>query len=210
MEFLSSSIAAFLLTFLGMMLLIGEMLVKLRGFSGLLGFGFILLYFGTHLTTFNLVIMSSLYLVALLLIIIDGKVLNDGTLSFIGLTMMLVIIGLTTPSWITGIYGVIGVILGTLCSFLFLKVFPKRNMWDRITLFDRLSTEAGYNSINNKYEQLKNKQGVALTDLRPVGTIRIDNEEFSAVSNGKWIPRNKKIVVNHVDGTKILVDEVEN
>jgi membrane-bound ClpP family serine protease len=208
--FLSTGIAAFILTFLGMMLLIGEMLVRLKGFAGVLGFGFILLYFGTHLSSVNFIIVTSVFILGIVLIFIDGKIVNDGTLSVIGIILMLIVVGLTTSSWLTGLYGIIGVILGTATSFLFLKVFPKRKMWDKIALVDRLTNEAGYNSINESYVKLLHKEGVALTDLRPAGTIRIEERDYSAISNGKWISKNETIQVMQVDGTKILVETVEN
>ncbi|MRG86608.1 nodulation protein NfeD [Salinibacillus xinjiangensis] len=192
-----------------MMLLIGEFLVKLRGVSGALGFGFLFLYFATYLSPANLLIASAFYLLAIALLIIDGKILNDGTLSVIGVILMLFIVGSVTSSWLTGLYGVIGVILGIMCSFLFLKVFPKRNMWDKITLFDRLTKEAGYNSMNESYQELIHQKGIAVTDLRPTGTIKIGEREYSAISNGKWVGSGEKIVVTHADGTKIMVDVVE-
>ncbi|WP_234998336.1 NfeD family protein [Salirhabdus sp. Marseille-P4669] len=207
---LESSLAAFILTFLGMMFLLGEFMVKLKGISGILGFGFILLFFSAHLSSFNLLIVVSIFVFAIILIIIDGKLLNDGTLSVIAIILMLLVVGLTTSNWVTGMYAVIGVILGTFASFLFLKIFPKRNMWDRMALMDRLTNEGGYSSLNKEYKELINKVGVALTDLRPVGTIRINGKDYSAISNGIWIKKNESIKVVQVDGTKILVEIVEN
>ncbi|SET63105.1 NfeD-like C-terminal, partner-binding [Salinibacillus kushneri] len=204
--FLSSSFAALMLTFLGFMLLMGEMFVKLRGVSGVLGFGFILLYFQAHLESINILLVAFMFILAIMLIIIDGNITNDGTLSVIAILMMIMIVGLIPSNWVTGGYGITGLILGTCCSFLFLKVFPSRNMWDKITLFDRLTDEAGYNVMNESYEKLIGKKGKTVTELRPAGTIRIGEEEYSAVSDGKWIDRQTRIVVTHVDGTKIMVD----
>ncbi|TCT26987.1 NfeD-like partner-binding protein [Melghiribacillus thermohalophilus] len=206
--FLESITAAFILTFLGMLFLIGELLVKMRGLAGLLGMGFIALYFSAHLSNTSFFLMITLFLVALSLIVIDGKILNDGTLSFIGVGLMILAIGLSAPNWVNGLYAVTGIILGMLSSFLFLKVFPKRKMWDKVTLLDRLTSESGYNSMNKQYQSLINKNGVALTDLRPSGTVRVDDQDYSAVANGKWIEKGSEITVTYVDGTKIVVEEV--
>lgn len=187
--------------------LIGEILVNMRGIFGLLGIGFITVYFNVYLETGSLMLMLIIYFVGLLLIIVDGKLLNDGTFATIGLACMLTSVALPAPNFTAGLYAVLGVLLGGALSFLFLKVFKRRDMWSKLTLRDQLTTEAGYNSMNMDYEQLLNKEGVTLTDLRPVGVIRIHGKDYSGVSNGQWITKNSKIVVKQVDGTKILVEK---
>lgn len=186
--------------------LIGEVLVNMRGIFALLGIGFITVYFGAYVETGSFIIMLIIYFVGLLLIIIDGKLLNDGTLATIGLACMLTAVALPAPNLASGLYAVLGVLLGGGASFFFLKVFKRRDMWNKLTLTDQLTKEAGYNSMNQSYEQLLNKVGVTLNDLRPVGTIRIEQKDYSAVSNGQWISKDTKVKVIQVDGTKILVE----
>ncbi|WP_421904172.1 NfeD family protein [Oceanobacillus halophilus] len=196
-----------IITGLGTLFLIGEVLVNAKGVFGILGIGFISVYFGAYATeTSSLILMLILYFIGLLLIIIDGKVINDGTLATIGLAIMLFSVALVAPSFSAGLYSVLGVIFGAAGSLIFLKVFKKRNMWNKLTLKDQLTSEAGYNSINADYEKLKGESGITMTDLRPVGTIKINNKDYSAVSNGQWIEKNTEIRVVQVDGTKILVE----
>src|SRR5690625_3193904 len=90
MDIFSSDWIGFILTGLGTLFLIGEMLVNMRGFFGLLGIGFIVIYFTAYLEPGSFMIMLIIYLIGLLLIIIDGKLINDGTLGIIGLVLMLV------------------------------------------------------------------------------------------------------------------------
>src|SRR5690625_4394139 len=63
------------------MFLIGEILVNMRGFFALLGIGFITVYFSVYVETNSLMMMLLIYFVGLILIVIDGKLLNDGTLA---------------------------------------------------------------------------------------------------------------------------------
>lgn len=206
MDVFSLNWIGFIITGLGTLFLIGEMLVNMRGFFGLMGLGFITVYFAAYLEPGSFIIMLIIYFVGLLLIIIDGKLLNDGTLATIGLACMLTAVALTAPNLTAGLYSVIGVLLGGFSSFFFLKVFKRRDMWSKITLDDQLTKEAGYNSMNEDYKDLISKEGMAASDMRPVGTIRIDNKNYSAVSNGQWISKDSAITVVHVDGTKILVE----
>lgn len=201
----------FVLTGIGSLFLIGEVLVNARGIFGLLGIGFITIYFGAYVVEASFfIIMLILYFLGLILIIIDGKILNDGTLATIGVAIMLVSVALVAPSFTSGLYAVLGVILGTAGSFLFLKVFKKREMWTKIALKDQLTSEAGYNSLNKEYEKLLGQSGITKTDLRPVGTIEVNKKDYSAVSNGQWIEKNTHIQVIQVDGTKILVEKIKS
>jgi membrane-bound ClpP family serine protease len=200
---------ALVITGLGTLFLIGEVLVNMRGFFALLGIGFITVYFTAYVETGSFILMLIIYFVGLLLIVIDGKLLNDGTLATLGLTSMLVSVALAAPDLTSGLYAVLGVLIGGGASFLFLKVFKRRNMWDKITLRFQLTKEAGYNSMNETYEQLVSQEGITLNDLRPVGTIRINNKDYSAISNGQWIEKNTDIKVVQVDGTKILVEKIK-
>ncbi|MBO1003509.1 NfeD family protein [Pseudogracilibacillus auburnensis] len=207
---LDTSWIGFVIVGLGTLFLIGEILVNMRGLFALLGISFIVLYFYINIvdpSTF--VIMLIIYFVGLLLILIDGKIINDGTLGTLGLAGMTFSVVLAAPNFFAGLYAFIGVILGAALSFTFLKVFKRRNMWSKITLKDRLTKEAGYSSLNEEYIQLIGKEGVTLTDLRPVGTIEIDKKEYSAISNAQWIKKGTKIQITDVDGTRILVKELE-
>ncbi|MYL47944.1 nodulation protein NfeD [Halobacillus litoralis] len=199
---------ALFITFLGTMFLIGELLVNMRGVFAIIGFGFITVYFSGYLETEMFIVMMLVYFLGIILMIIDGKLLNDGTLAVIGAVTMVIAVGFSAPNWVAGLYSVIGVILGGAASLLFLKVFKHRKMWSKMALNDQLSSEMGYNSMNEKYQYLLDQQGKALTDMRPVGTIKIDDEEYSAVSNGQWITGGDEIKVVKVDGTKILVKKL--
>ncbi|MBA2173579.1 nodulation protein NfeD [Halobacillus locisalis] len=192
------------------MFLIGELLVNMRGFFGLIGFGFITVYFSSYLSTDMFIIMMLVYFLGIALIVIDGKIVNDGTLAMIGGATTIIAVGLSAPTWVSGLYSVIGVILGGAASLLFLKVFKRREMWTKITLVDQLSSEMGYNSMKETYQSLVGEEGEALTDMRPVGTIVIAGEEYSAVSNGQWISKGDQIHVVSVDGTKILVKKTQD
>ncbi|MEC5422241.1 NfeD family protein [Virgibacillus sp. C22-A2] len=208
MDIFSLEWIGFVITGLGTLFLIGEVLVNMRGFFALLGIGFITVYFSVYLETGSFMIMLIIYFVGLLLIIIDGKLLNDGTLATLGVASMLAAVALPAPSLFAGMYAVVGVLLGGGASFFFLKVFKRREMWTKITLKDQLTSEAGYNSMNKTYGKLVNKEGVTRSDLRPVGTIRVDNTDYSAISNGQWIAKDSRVKIVQVDGTKILVEKI--
>ncbi len=209
MDILTLNWMPLVITGLGTLFLIGEILVNMRGFFGLLGIGFIVIYMSVNLDPSSFATMLIIYFVGLLLIIIDGKLLNDGTLATLGTASMLVSVAIAAPNFTAGLYAVLGVLIGGGASFLFLKVFKKRNMWNRLTLKDRLTEEAGYSSMNESYASLIGKEGVTLNVMRPVGTVKIENQHYSAVSNAQWLEKDTPIKVVDVDGTKILVAKID-
>lgn len=193
------------------MFLVGELIVNMRGLFALIGIVLISSYFYYYLGDLtSIILMAIVYFFGLLFIFIDGKILNDGTLAILGAFGMIIAVGLTAPTFTAGLYAVIGIVLGIPASLIFIKFLPKRKMWQKIALKDRLTKEAGYSSINEEYGQLLNKKGVTMTDLRPVGKITIDDKEYSAQSEALWIHKGTEVVVVAVDGTKIVVRPVES
>lgn len=208
--FIETSIGIFLITFLALFFLIGEILVKLRGIGAILGIGFTAYYFSSFVSSYDLMWLGGLFAVGILMIILDGKVINDGIIGLIGVVIVLTTVAIAAPDWVLAIYSMVGVVLGTISSLSLLKVLPKRNMWDKVALLDRMTSEQGYNSLNENYQSLLNKEGKTSTVLRPSGSITIDEIEYSAISQGKWIEKDMPIKVVQVDGTKIVVEEIES
>lgn len=193
---------------LGTLFILGEILVDIKGLFAILGISSIVFYFYAFLPTpGSFALMLLIYFIGILLILIDGKLINDGTLATLGFAGMILSIVITAPNFFAGLYAIIGLILGAFGAFLFLKILPPRNMWNKIALKDRLTSEAGYTTVNRDHEKLIGKTGITLTDLRPVGTITIEDKDYSAISDGQWIAKNTKVTVLAVDGTRILVKE---
>lgn len=199
----------FLALFFGTLFILGEIFVNMRGIFGVLGLGFITVYFTVYTETNSVLLMFIIYFLGILLIIIDGKVINDGTLATIGLVLMIVAVAMPQPTIANGLYAVISIIAGAFSSLVFLKVFKRREMWTKIALVDRLTKEEGYNSLSAEYEALLGEEGVALTDFRPSGTIEINKKHYSAVSGGRWIKKGTPIKVVAVDGTSVRIEELQ-
>jgi membrane-bound ClpP family serine protease len=209
MDFLLIPSVGFLILLLATLFLIGEMLVKARGLFGLLGLALVTLYFVFHISGDNILWILLLYIGGLLLVFIDGKFINDGTVAVIGLIMMVSAVMIPAPTIIYGILSAFGLIIGASLSPLFLKVFQSRKMWSKLALKDRLTSEQGYNSVNTDFQTLVGKRGVTQTVFRPVGTIEIASIHYSAITDGEWVESGVEIEVVKVDGTKILIKKVE-
>jgi membrane-bound ClpP family serine protease len=209
MDFIFIPSVGFLILFLATFFIVGEMLVKARGLFGLLGLSLVTTYFVVHIADENIIWILLLYIGGLLLVFIDGKFINDGTVSVIGLILMVSAVVIPAPTIIYGILSAFGLIIGATLSPFLLKVFPGRKLWTKLALKDRLTSEQGYNSVNSTYQSIVGKRGKTLTTFRPVGTIEIEGVHYSAVSDGSWVDSGVEILVVKVDGTKILIQKVE-
>ncbi len=209
MDWLDSATIGFVVVFLGTLFLIGELLVRTKGIFAILGIAIMAMYFSYHLSGDIGLWVVLLYLIGLALIVLDGKVITDGTIALIGIILMIAGLALPSPNFLYGFFVSMGFLIGGFCSLLFLKVFPPRNLWARMTLKDRLTSDLGYNSINEDYYALIGKEGQTISPFRPTGSIEIDGKQYSATSGGQWLEARQKIVVTSVDGTRIVVKKIE-
>ncbi|MFC0558086.1 NfeD family protein [Halalkalibacter alkalisediminis] len=210
MEWLNSASVGFIVVFLGTLFLIGELLVRAKGLFAILGVAIMAMYFSYHLSGDVGLWVVILYMVGLVMIVIDGKVITDGTIALLGVLLMIIGIAVPAPNFIYGALVSMGFLVGGFSSALFLKVFPSRNLWAKMTLKDRLTGDIGYNSINERYHELVGKQGRTISSLRPTGTIEVEGEQYSATSGGHWIEANSDIIITSVDGTRILIKKIED
>jgi len=70
-----------------------------------------------------------------------------------------------------------------------------------------LSKQEGVVSQNKDLQSLVHASGVAVTDLRPAGSIRIDNKKIDAVTQGEYLDKDTSIIVIKVTGNQVIVRE---
>ncbi len=75
------------------------------------------------------------------------------------------------------------------------------------TLSKTLSKEDGVVSQKKELDQLLDASGIAVTDLRPAGAIKIDNKRVDAVTEGEYIEKGVSVRVIQVTGNQIIVKE---
>ena len=69
-------------------------------------------------------------------------------------------------------------------------------------------SQKGTSAIDD-YSFLLGKRGKALSDLRPSGTALIEGKRCDVVTDGEYIDENSDIIVNKIEGTRIIVTLVE-
>lgn len=205
MEILDNASIGFIVVFIATLFLFGELMVKAKGLFGILGIAIMAMYFSYHLTATDSLWIVLLYVIGIILIIFDGKVTTDGTLAVVGLLLMITALALPAPTLLYKVLAGMGLVIAAPTSYLFTKVFPPRNMWSKMTLNDRLTSDLGYNSMNEAHKDLLGKKGVTKTPFRPTGTVEIDGAYYSATTDNQWLDDGVNIKVISVDGTKIVI-----
>jgi membrane-bound serine protease (ClpP class) len=98
------------------------------------------------------------------------------------------------------------VLLG-IATYLWLKVFPRTRLGRRMTVDTH---EGDFKAMPDHLDGLLGQEGVATTDLRPVGFVTIGGKRVDVVSVAGIIPRGTAVKVVRVEGFRVLVKAVES
>lgn len=153
---------------------------------------------------------------ALALLLLEVFVPSMGVISLIGVTLAIVgLVLLFRYDTLTGVISLLAMgVLGPLVMAFGLKVFPHTPI-GRAMLYGGKSEEqieqeaAAKHADADKRLALMGMEGVALTALRPIGTVQIDGKRYDALSELGILPAGTKVRVSAVDGTQIKVRQIK-
>lgn len=180
------------------------------GVAGFIGVFALILFFYGHfqagLAGYGTLL---LFVAGLLLIFLEfflpGAI--SGTLGVAALILSLFLAGEDAIQ--IGVSILIAIFLSVLVFFMMIKIFDKKLvLFNKMVLFDSARKEDGYVSNINRTDLL-GMEGIALTILRPAGTVIINNERVDVVSEGGFIDQNAIVKVIKVEGARIVVRELE-
>ncbi|MTI65990.1 MAG: nodulation protein NfeD [Firmicutes bacterium] len=166
------------------------------------------LFFGGNYLAGNSTLGSIiLFIAGLILVIIELGIPGFGVPGIGGIVCVITSIVLASGSIETAILSLsIAVILTIVTAVLLIKYGARSPYLDKIILKTKQENDNGYTSMPMKDKYL-NKKGIALTTLRPAGTILINDDRVDAVTEGGYIEKGCKIKVIKVQGTRVVVRE---
>lgn len=207
---ITGSTVAPILLGLGLMLVIIELLSPGLGIPGIAGAALLVLYFGGHmLAGMASWIAILLFIIGLILCIIEIFMPGIGIFAVGGLGCIVGSIFLTTPDTATAIkYLVIVLLVMLIMAPILLKLFSKSKMMDKLLVKETLSTEKGYTARKEKLETYIGQEGIALTTLRPAGTVELANgERLDVVTKGEFVTKGESIKIVGIDGTWLIAEK---
>lgn len=81
-----------------------------------------------------------------------------------------------------------------------------KGIFSKLALQTVLSEKEGYTAADKQHKQLLDKEGIATTDLRPSGKVKIANNVYDAISlNGVFIEKGDTIKVQKEETSQIYV-----
>jgi membrane-bound serine protease (ClpP class) len=210
-DFAINPIVIPILLTIGCLGLVVELFTPRFGLPGIVGFSAFLLFFYGHLVE-GLADVNALILFAVgIVLILLELVLPGGIIGIFGFGAFLASFFLAGENFVhIGISLLIAFTISILACIIMIKVFDKKmKFFNKLVLTDSTSTESGYVSNRNRTE-LIGVSGYALTDLRPSGTVIIEDERIDVVSEGGFITKDARVKIIKVEGSRIVVRELVN
>ena len=102
----------------------------------------------------------------------------------------------------------ISLLITTIIVAMIIKYLPKRNLSKTLFLGTNLDKENGFVSSKEDTSYI-GMTAKTLTYLRPSGKIEIDGKMLDAISEGRYIEKDKIVVVLSVEGSRLKVKEKE-
>lgn len=94
-------------------------------------------------------------------------------------------------------------LVGLILAYWWISKNPSRSP---LVLQTELATSDGYSS-NENFTHLVGKTGVATSTLKPSGKANIDGSLVEVITDGEFIEEGSTIVVNHIEGRRIVVKQ---
>lgn len=217
-RFVNNPFVSSILIMIGMVGLFTEIKTGGWGWPGTVAVIALLLFFGSAYilelaSAFEIVI----FVVGVILLILEIFVIPGfGIVGVLGILLMVagLFLGLVGDFSITDSSDLSNAIIQLAGSFVMTGVFiyflskllPKTRVWNNLILSTNITSKSGYAS-NLEYGTLIGAEGVALTDLRPSGTALINEKRVDVVTDGEFIKNGTKLVVNFIQGSKVVVEE---
>ena len=217
--FTHPAVAPMLLS-LGFLGLVIEIKTPTFGMAGLAGLASLGMFFGSHYLVGlagmeELILLAAgVVLLALEMFVIPGfGIAGIAGIAAIGASVFLSLVsGLASGAELiqaAGVMAVAGIVV-VVVGWAFFRQLPRSGRFSRsgLMLGDATSRETGYLSAAIRSE-LIGATGVAVTDLRPSGTVKIGKERIDVVTDSSWITAGTPVKVVKSDGYRHVVEPAE-
>ena len=111
----------------------------------------------------------------------------------------------------TAVFGLsFAIILAFALAIALSYVLPKTRTWNHLVLSTVMDSDVGFHSAPREdFQGYVGKTGIALTPLRPAGTVRVDDKRLDVVTAGDFIVRETPVKIINVEGSKIFVEAID-
>jgi len=174
------------------------------GIMGLIAFG--LFFGGNYMAGAAQFWVIGLFILGLLLLLIEMFVPGFGVFGVTGILSIIASVIMVFPSPGQALVSIlIALISSAILIYLLVKYLIKTPIFDRVILGTMQDKSDGYVAVINDKSELVGAEGKAVTTLRPAGVALIGEMRLDVLAEGEFIPSGSEIIVNRVEGNKIIV-----
>ena len=200
-----------ILLMIGLGGLILELLSSGFGVSGIASLTAFALYFGGNIAAGMAEYwVLILFVFGIAMLLVEAFMPGLGVFGVTGLLSTIAAIVLAAVSVQTGmIMLLIALALSVVFSVFAFRYFASRGALRHIILSVEEKAGQGYVAPRDQSE-LSGKEGIAITSLRPSGAAEIEGKRVDVVSDGSYISAGEKLVVDRVEGVRVIVRSLNN
>jgi membrane-bound serine protease (ClpP class) len=213
-RFLTNPLVAPLLLSIGILGLVFEIKTGAFGLGGLISLAALGLFFGSSfilgLAGWEEVILLGLGLMALAveIFVIPGFGIAGvlGTVAIVGAMVLAMIGGAPTSGDVAQALAVLGASLFITAAVIYawMRHLPNSGRFSGLLLKGAVHRSEGFVSAPSR-QDLVGVDGVAETDLRPSGTVRVGDERLDVVTEGGFVPAGSPVRIVQSDGYRHVV-----
>ncbi|WP_379138253.1 nodulation protein NfeD [Paenibacillus sp. sgz500958] len=209
-RFLTNPIIMTLLLFIGIAGIVIELIVPGFGAPGIIGIvAFVLYFFGNYVAGFAGAETWLLFILGLIMLVMELFVPSFGILGLLGSASLIAGVVRAAYSFTHALFSLGIAFAGATVVIIAVAVlFKERGVWNRFILKESLTKDRGFVPVQEKIMLIGGK-GTSITPLRPSGTAIIEGERVDVVTEGGFIAANLSVIVVKVEGSRIVVKEVE-
>lgn len=219
-RFFTHPAVAPLLLSLGTLGLLIEIKTPSFGLAGAAGLGSLALFFGSHYLVGLagmeelLLVLGGVILLALEAFVIPGFGIAGvaGIFALLAGVLLSLLGAFPTPGDIAGAVGIVSlsVLVVVVAAWALVRHLPHSGRFIRsgLMLGEETSRDTGYLSAVPRAD-LVGAPGVALTDLRPAGAARINNERVDVTAETDWIEEGTPVRIVRSDGYRHVVQKID-
>jgi len=207
-RFVTHPTVATLLLTVGLAALMIEVMSAGFGVAGLISLLAFGLFFGGHVIA-GLAGMEVIFLFILgvVLLLVEAVFPNFGIIGLAGAGAIIASVVLSASTAEEGLrMFAMAVFFSILILLVALRFLKRTGLWNQLVLQFSETKEQGYVGPADMTYLLE-KEGVALTPLRPSGTAVINGKRIDVVSEGGFIDQEAVVIVTAVEGTRVVVRE---
>lgn len=102
----------------------------------------------------------------------------------------------------------ITLILGIAMIASMIRYMPQNRFFSKLILADSTDRDHGYTSTSSK-DDLIGLEGVAMTSLRPSGTVLIEDRRIDVITSGDFIEKGARVRVVDTTSSRVVVNRVD-